>query len=150
MFTFHEGNQSLLKVCERWFQLPVPSDEDLLNSATLEELLHAAAADSADASEPAFDPSGPRAELQEHRYCLPGPDPDSREAQTVVEPNKRKTVIEQSFKAYNQIAGWAPPPDPHPHASFQLGSSCWCNYFCVAGTWGTKCSPCRARRPAGV
>uniref|UniRef100_A0AAQ4QT80 THAP domain-containing protein 1 n=3 Tax=Gasterosteus aculeatus TaxID=69293 RepID=A0AAQ4QT80_GASAC len=87
-------------------ELPVPSDEDLLNSATLEELLHAAAADSADASEPAFDPSGPRAELQEHRYCLPGPDPDSREAQTVVEPNKRKTVIEQSFKAYNQIAGY--------------------------------------------
>ncbi|XP_037342029.2 uncharacterized protein LOC119227386 [Pungitius pungitius] len=84
-------------------ELPVPLDEDFLNSATLEELLHAA---SADASEPALDPSEPGAGLQEHRYCLPGPDPDSREAQTVVEPNKRKTVIEQSFKAYNQIAGY--------------------------------------------
>ncbi|KAM8917297.1 uncharacterized protein AB9W97_001102 isoform 2-T2 [Spinachia spinachia] len=86
---------TVMLAAAREAELPAASEEDFLNSATLEKLLHAA-----------FDPSEPGAGLQEHRYCLPGPDPDSREAQTVVEPSRRKTVIEHSFKAYNQIAGY--------------------------------------------
>ncbi|XP_068456940.1 uncharacterized protein [Clinocottus analis] len=85
-------------------EVAAPSDEDFLQSGALEELLCTAAAETADASDPAFDRLGPPAELQEHQYCLPGPDPDSREAQAVLELKRRKTVIEPSFKAYTQIA----------------------------------------------
>ncbi|XP_068574162.1 uncharacterized protein [Cebidichthys violaceus] len=86
-------------------EVPVPSDEDFLQSGTLEDLLSTAAAETTDPSEVAFDPSEAPVELQEHQYCLPGPDPDSGEVQTVVmELKRRKTVIEPSFKAYNQIA----------------------------------------------
>ncbi|XP_034418671.1 uncharacterized protein LOC117751171 isoform X2 [Cyclopterus lumpus] len=87
-------------------EVPAPSEEDFLQSSTLEDLLSTAAAETADPSEPAFDRSDPPTELQEHQYCLPGPDPDSREVQTVMELKRRKVVIEPSFKAYNQIADY--------------------------------------------
>ncbi|XP_044023662.1 uncharacterized protein LOC122862315 isoform X2 [Siniperca chuatsi] len=88
-------------------EVPVPSDEDFLQSSTLEDLLStAAAAETTDVnpSEPAFDHSETPVELQEHQYCLPAPDPDSRAVQTVTEYKRRKTIIEPSFAAYNQIA----------------------------------------------
>lgn len=89
-------------------EVPIPSDEDFLNSNTLEDLLStaaaAAAAETTDPPEPTFYCPGTPVELQEHQYCLPAPDPYSREVQRVVEDNSRKTVIEPSFTAYNQIA----------------------------------------------
>ncbi|XP_056282451.1 uncharacterized protein LOC130201450 isoform X2 [Pseudoliparis swirei] len=85
-------------------EVPAPSDEDFLQSGSLEDLLSTAAAEPADPPEPAFDRCDPPTELQEHQYCLPGPDPDCREVQTVMELKRRKVVIEPSFKAYNQIA----------------------------------------------
>ncbi|XP_054470125.1 uncharacterized protein LOC129103607 [Anoplopoma fimbria] len=85
-------------------EVPVPSDEDFLQSSTLEDLLSRAAAETTDPSELALDLPEPIASLQEHQYCLPGPDPESREVQRVTELKRRKTIIEPSFKAYNQIA----------------------------------------------
>ncbi|XP_059209759.1 uncharacterized protein LOC131988624 [Centropristis striata] len=86
-------------------EVPVPSDEDFLHSNSLEDLLStAAAAESSDPSDPAFSHSETPAYLQEHQYCLPAPDPDSTDTQTVMEDNRRKTVIEPTFTAYNQIA----------------------------------------------
>ncbi|KAM7403762.1 hypothetical protein PAMA_004272 [Pampus argenteus] len=85
-------------------EVPVPSDEDFLHSNTLEDLLSsAAAAETTDPSEPPFDRCETPVELQEHQYCLPATDPDSRTVQTV-KKDKRKTIIEPSFAAYNQIA----------------------------------------------
>ncbi|XP_028421363.1 uncharacterized protein LOC114546631 isoform X3 [Perca flavescens] len=80
-------------------QVPVPSDEEFLHSSPLEDLLS-----TTEPPEPALDHCETPAELQEHRYCLPAPDPDSRDVHTGTEDNRRKTVIEPSFKAYNQIA----------------------------------------------
>ncbi|XP_029282712.1 uncharacterized protein LOC115005056 isoform X2 [Cottoperca gobio] len=79
-------------------EAPVPSDEDFLHSNALEDLFSTAAAAGPSG------PSGPPVELQEHQYCLPAPDPDSRGVKTVTEDKRRKTVIEPSFTAYNQIA----------------------------------------------
>ncbi|XP_070698564.1 uncharacterized protein [Pempheris klunzingeri] len=89
-------------------EVPVPSDEDFLSSNTLEDLLStaAAAAEPTDASEPAFDRSETPVELQEHQYCLPAPNPESREVQTVTDNKRRKAIIEPGFKAYNQIASY--------------------------------------------
>ncbi|KAM7376426.1 hypothetical protein PAMP_006161 [Pampus punctatissimus] len=87
-------------------EVPVPSDEDFLHSNTLEDLLSSAAAaatETTDPSEPSFDRCETPVELQEHQYCLPATDPDSRTVQTV-KKDKRKTIIEPSFAAYNQIA----------------------------------------------
>lgn len=81
------------------FQVPVPSDEEFLHSNPLEDLLS-----TSEPSELALDHCETPAELQEHRYCLPAPDPDSRDVHTGTEDNRRKTVIEPSFTAYNQIA----------------------------------------------
>lgn len=95
----------LTRLC---FQVPAPSDEDFLHSNTLEDLLSsaaaAAAAETTDPSEPAFDQSETPVELQEHQYCLPASDPDARTVQIVKDDKRRKTVIEPSFSAYNQIA----------------------------------------------
>ncbi|XP_062296777.1 THAP domain-containing protein 1-like [Scomber scombrus] len=89
-------------------EVPAPSDEDFLHSNTLEDLLSsaaaAAAAETTDPSEPGFDQSETPVELQEHQYCLPAADPDARTVQIVKDDKRRKTVIEPSFSAYNQIA----------------------------------------------
>ncbi|XP_030247786.1 uncharacterized protein LOC115566180 [Sparus aurata] len=85
-------------------EVSVPSDEDFLQSSTLEDFLStaAAAAEPTDPTDPAFDQSETPVELQEHQYSLPAPDPESME--TVEEYKRRKTIIEPSFAVYNQIA----------------------------------------------
>ncbi|XP_032356516.1 uncharacterized protein LOC116670205 [Etheostoma spectabile] len=77
----------------------VPSDEDVLHSNSVEDLVF-----TTEPSELALDHCETPFELQEHRYCLPAPDPDSREVHIGMEENRRKTVIEPSFTVYNQIA----------------------------------------------
>ncbi|XP_054868333.1 uncharacterized protein LOC111576671 isoform X2 [Amphiprion ocellaris] len=83
-------------------EVVVPSEDEFLPSNTLEDLLSiAAAAETPESSGPALEaPVG----LQEHQYCLPAPDPDSMEVQTVRDLKKRKTIVEPSFSTYNHIA----------------------------------------------
>ncbi|XP_051249826.1 uncharacterized protein LOC127359749 isoform X1 [Dicentrarchus labrax] len=96
---------TIIPVTAQEEEVPVPSDEDFLHSNTLEDLLStAAAAETTEPSGAAFDHSETPVELQEHQYCLPAPDPDSKVVQAVRECKRRKTVIEPSFAAYNQIA----------------------------------------------
>ncbi|KAA8582395.1 hypothetical protein FQN60_009135 [Etheostoma spectabile] len=65
----------------------VPSDEDVLHSNSVEDLVF-----TTEPSELALDHCETPFELQEHRYCLPAPDPDSREVHIGMEENRRKTV----------------------------------------------------------
>ncbi|XP_026163914.1 uncharacterized protein LOC113131072 [Mastacembelus armatus] len=65
----------------------VPSDDDSLDHVS---------APAAETTEHSETPG----QMQEHLYCLPAPDPNSR----AVEPVRRRTVIEPSFTVYNQIA----------------------------------------------
>ncbi|XP_042356846.1 uncharacterized protein LOC121953707 [Plectropomus leopardus] len=94
---------TIIPVTAQEDEVPVPSDEDFLNSNTLEDLL-SPATETTDPPEPAIYPSETPVQLQEHQYCLPAPDPYSRGVQRVVLENRRKTIIEPSFTAYNQIA----------------------------------------------
>lgn len=87
------------------FQVPAPSDDDILHSNSLEDLLSTAAAtETTELPEPAFNHSETPVELQEHQYCLPALDPDFSDIPTVMEDKRRKTTIEPSFTAYNQIS----------------------------------------------
>ncbi|XP_040916138.1 uncharacterized protein LOC121196946 isoform X2 [Toxotes jaculatrix] len=96
---------TIIPVTVREDEVPVPSDEDFLHSDTLEDLLSTAAtAESPQPSGPAFSRSDIPMQLQEHQYCLPAPDVDCRVVQIAREDKKRKTIIEPSFAAYNQIA----------------------------------------------
>lgn len=87
------------------FQVGVPSDENFLQSNTLEDLLStAAASETTEPPEAALDNSETPVELLEHQYSLPVPDQNSTAVQTATEYEGRKTVIEPSFAIYNQIA----------------------------------------------
>lgn len=97
------------------FQVPVPSDKDILDSNTLEDLLSESDAETTDPTEPAFGPSETPVQLQEHQYCLPAPNPYSRTVQTARTDKERKTTIDPSFTVYNQIARSTQSPDHFVH-----------------------------------
>ncbi|CAN9501892.1 unnamed protein product [Ophioblennius macclurei] len=82
-------------------ELPVPSEEDFLQSTTLDDLLStaAAAAETISSSDLPFDAADAPAGLHEHQYSLP----ESGEADDV-SLRRRKTTIEPTFTVYNQIA----------------------------------------------
>lgn len=84
--------------------MPIPSDEEVLLSNTLEDLISAAAANAETEKppHPATDQSETPMELQEHQYCSSAP--DSTAVQTVKEHTRRKTVIEPTFTTYNHVA----------------------------------------------
>ncbi|KAG7234624.1 hypothetical protein INR49_004205 [Caranx melampygus] len=83
-------------------EAPVPSDDDFLPSNSVDQLLSTTAA--AGPSEPGSDPSEVPAQLQEHQYCLTAPHSDSGVQATSGDTERRTTVTEPSFVAYNRIA----------------------------------------------
>ncbi|XP_063765646.1 uncharacterized protein LOC134881960 isoform X2 [Eleginops maclovinus] len=90
---------TIIPVTAQEDQVPVASDEDFLYSSSVEDLFSAARGRT---RSPTDQTSERPAELQEHQYCLPGP--DTRDIQKVMEVKRRKTLIEPSFKLFNQIA----------------------------------------------
>ncbi|XP_029972171.1 uncharacterized protein LOC115406342 isoform X2 [Salarias fasciatus] len=92
---------TVLPVTVRDEELPVPSEEDFLQSTTLDDLLStaAAAAETISSSDLPFDSTDAPAGLHEHQYSLP----ESGEVEDV-SLRKRKTTIEPTFTVYNQIA----------------------------------------------
>ncbi|XP_026195514.1 uncharacterized protein LOC113148173 isoform X2 [Anabas testudineus] len=85
-------------------EVPIPSDEDFLDSTTLAALLSISDSETTDPTEPVFGHSEIPVQLQEHQYCLPAPNPYSRTVQAVSVDKERKTNIEPSFRIYDQIA----------------------------------------------
>ncbi|KAK2892282.1 uncharacterized protein [Channa argus] len=82
----------------------VPTDEDVLDSNSLEDFFVTSHLETNDPSELVLNQSEMPVQLQEHQYCLPAPDPYYRAVQTVKEDNRRKTTIEPSFVLYNQLS----------------------------------------------
>nr|XP_046267997.1 uncharacterized protein LOC124071484 isoform X2 [Scatophagus argus] len=88
-----EAVPTIVPVTVQQDEVAVPSDEDVLQSNSLEDFLSTAA-----------DHSETPVELQEHQYCLQAPDQDSMVVQTVREHKRRRTIIEPGFSVYSQIA----------------------------------------------
>lgn len=90
------------------FQVGVSSDENFLQSNTLEDLLSTAAAVETVASHPAvaLDNSDSPLELLEHQYSLPASDHSVVTVQAATGYERRKTSNESYFAIYNKIARW--------------------------------------------
>ncbi|RVE56917.1 hypothetical protein OJAV_G00211100 [Oryzias javanicus] len=82
-------------------EVPVPSDDDFLQSSTLEDALCSAAAGAAVRSADGVGDSS--AGRQEHEYCLAAPPPDFRAA-SIQREGPRSAVVESIFITYNHIA----------------------------------------------
>lgn len=108
-FTLDDGDRptlncdavpTVLPMVVRDEELPITSEEDFLQSTTLDDLLStAAAAETISSSDLPFDPADAPAGLHEHQYSLP-----ELEEMEDVRLKKRKTTIEPSFTVYNHIA----------------------------------------------
>lgn len=130
------------------FQAPVPSDEDILNSNTLEELLSIADADTTDPTEQAFGHSEIPVQLQEHQYCLPAPNPYSRVVQTVRADKQGKTSIEPCFRVYDQIERSTRSPDHLLRGVMLQVQFTWVCVFILhsADIWATGFYLCNVRK----
>lgn len=91
------------------FQVGVSSDENFLQSNTLEDLLSTAAAVETVAGPPvvALDNSESPLELMEHQYSLPASDHNVVTVQATADYERRKASSESYFTIYNQIARWS-------------------------------------------
>ncbi|XP_040925299.1 uncharacterized protein LOC114849111 isoform X2 [Betta splendens] len=112
-FTQNEGEQLTLSpdavptvytVVVKGDEVLIPSEDDILDSNTLEELLFACDTEAINPSESAIDLPETSVELQEHQYCLTAPNPYSRAMQTTRTDKERRISIDPSFGIYNQIA----------------------------------------------
>lgn len=106
--TLTSGSASSPQSGRLCFQVGVSSDENFLQSNTLEDLLSTAAAVETVAGPPmvTLDNSESPLELLEHQYSLPASDHSVVTVQAASDYERRKTSSESYFAIYNQIARW--------------------------------------------